>query len=71
MGWLFPSAFRQSRVVEFLIVRRLRPCGMGFKMEFKNIKIDLNIKLGDIAVKNKRKIKLKRNINGKIETTSF
>jgi len=36
-----------------------------------NIKIDLNIKLGDIAVKNKRKIKLKRNINGKIETTTF
>ncbi len=36
-----------------------------------NIKIDLNIKLGDIVVKNKRKIKLKRNINGKIETSTF
>jgi len=36
-----------------------------------NIKVDLNIKLGDIAVKNKKKIKLKRNINGNIETSTF
>lgn len=36
-----------------------------------DIKIDLNIKLGDIAVKNKRKIKIKRNINGTLETSTF
>lgn len=36
-----------------------------------DIRIDLNIKLGDIAVKNKRKIKIKRNINGTLETSTF
>ena len=36
-----------------------------------DIRIDLNIKLGDIAVKNKRKIKIKRNINGTLDTSTF
>jgi curved DNA-binding protein CbpA len=41
------------------------------KVSQLDIRIDLSIKLGDIAVKNKRKIKIKRNINGKTETSTF
>ena len=36
-----------------------------------DIKLELSIKLGDIASKNKRKIKIKRRINNRDETTSF
>jgi curved DNA-binding protein CbpA len=41
------------------------------KVSQLDIRIDLSIKLGDIAVKNKRKIKIKRNINGRTETSTF
>jgi hypothetical protein len=36
-----------------------------------DIKIDLNIKLGDITNNNKRKIKIKRNINNRLEESVF
>lgn len=36
-----------------------------------DIKLELSIKLGDIASKNKRKIKIKRRINNRDETTAF
>lgn len=36
-----------------------------------DIKIDMKIKLGDLANKNKKKIKIKRNLDGKMETSTF
>ena len=41
------------------------------KINPNDIKIELNISLGDIASNNKRKIKIKRNINDNIETSTF
>lgn len=41
------------------------------KINTLDIKIDLEIKLGDIAINNKRKIKVRRNINGELVTSTF
>jgi curved DNA-binding protein CbpA len=41
------------------------------KVNKLDIKIDLQIKLGDIAANNKRKIKIKRKINDQTETSTF
>lgn len=41
------------------------------KVNKLDIKIDLQIKLGDIAINNKRKIKIKRKINEQNETSTF
>lgn len=41
------------------------------KVNKLDIRIDLQIKLGDIAANNKRKIKIKRRINEQIETSTF
>lgn len=41
------------------------------KVNKLDIKIDLHIKIGDIAANNKRKIKIKRMVNNKNETSTF
>ena len=41
------------------------------KINSLDIKLDLNIKLGDLTNKNKRKIKIKRKVNDMIETSTF